>query len=356
MLLSGPRQVGKTTLAKSLSYSRVEYLNFDLSEHRKIILKKKWSRKADLVIFDELHKMPKWKSWIKGIYDVEGVRPRLLITGSCRLDVFRRGGESLAGRHFLYRLHPISAAEAKTELAADETVRRLLNTGGFPEPFLKKDLEFARRWRRSHLDRILREDLLDLEQVRALKSLEILVDLLSDRVGSTISYRSLAEDLQVAPRTVQRWVELLERLFVVFVVRPYSKNLARAIQKEPKIYFYDNGRVVDEPGPRFENMVACSLFKRNQFLEDTSGERMELYYVRDREKREVDFLTVRNRKPEWLVETKVSDEAVSPSLVYFAERIDGAEPVQLVQTLDRSFRRGGVLCAEAADWLAKLEG
>ena len=235
VLLSGPRQCGKTTLAKSLAFQRVEYLNFDEAGQRHKIIKKDWSRKADLLIFDELHKMTKWKSWIKGIYDTEGVSPRILVTGSARLDVFRKGSDSLAGRHFLYRMHPFSVAELSHGGNQEEVLEGILERGGFPEPYLSKSKTAARRWRTTHLDVILRQDLLDLEQVRNLVGVETLIELLANRVGSTISFRNLAQDLQVTAQTVQRWVMLLERLFVIFLVRPYSKNLARSLLKEPKI-------------------------------------------------------------------------------------------------------------------------
>ena len=259
-----------------------------------------------------------------------------MVTGSARMDVYKRGGDSLAGAPFGFRLHPISVAEAKhAGLAGSpaEHQETLLRVGGFPEPFLKGlegEDEFAKRWRRSHIDRILREDLLDLEKVRELKSIEVLVDLLAERVGSAISYSSLARDLEVSPKTVKHWVEILERLYVVFIVTPYSKNIARSILKAPKIYFYDTGRVAADPGARFENLVACHLLKRSHFLEDTRGDARSLHYVSDQQGREVDFLTVADRKPEWLVEAKVSDASPSPHLAsYFpADRVPGARALQ----------------------------
>jgi uncharacterized protein len=274
VLLSGPRQVGKTTLSQQLSPQSTDYFNFDDQDHRKLIREKKWRRDVQLVIFDETHKMKNWKRWLKGVYDTEGTHPSLLVTGSARMDVYSQGAESLAGRHFLYRLHPFSTAEVHEALdESPETVQeKLLQFGGFPEPFLTANMTFAKRWRRSHLDRILREDLLDLEKVREIKSIEILVDLLAERVGSTISFSSLARDLEVSPKTVKHWIEILQRMFVIFVVPPYSRNIARAILKEPKIYFYDIARVNAPGGARFENLVACALLKRNEFLEDTLGE------------------------------------------------------------------------------------
>jgi predicted AAA+ superfamily ATPase len=354
VLLSGPRQVGKTFLSKGL-VSQFTYLNFDYSDDRKIIMEKKWKRETDLIIFDELHKWPKWKSWIKGIYDVEGIRPRILVTGSARMDVYKKGGDSLAGRHFRYRLHPLSVAEIKNEIKPQDSLDRLLRVGGFPEPFLAGTDDFAKRWRQSHSERILKEDLLELEMVRNLKLMEILTDLLADRVGSPISFSSLARDLEVSPHTVKRWISILESLFVIFVVPPYSKNLARAILREPKIYFYDTGRVKNDLSARLENVVACALLKKLHFGQDTRGEKSELFYVRDKEKREVDFLTVVDRKIHDLIEVKLSEENLSSSLKYFNERLKPLYPAQIVLNLSREIDHNKIPIQKAVNFLANLE-
>jgi predicted AAA+ superfamily ATPase len=354
VLLSGPRQVGKTTLSKQL-LTQYEYLNFDSSEDRKIIMEKSWKRSAELVIFDEIHKRPKWKSWIKGIYDVEGVRPRLLVTGSAKMDIYRKGGDSLAGRHFSYRLHPFSVGELKTQIDPQECLSRLLNVGGFPEPFLNGTEEFAKRWRHSHLDRILKEDLLELEIVRNLKLIEILTDLLADRVGSAVSYNSLARDLEISPHTVKKWIGILESLFVIFIVPPYSKNIARAILREPKIYFYDTGRVKNDPGARLENVVACALLKKIHLGQDLRGEKSELFYIRDKEKREVDFLTMIDKKIHDLVEVKLSDENISPALIHFTNLLKPLSPTQVVRNLSRELEKHKIPIQKAENFLVNLE-
>jgi predicted AAA+ superfamily ATPase len=354
VLLSGPRQVGKTTLSKQL-YPNYEYLNFDNSEDRKSIMEKSWKRSSELVIFDEIHKRPKWKSWIKGVYDVEGVRPRILVTGSARMDIYRKGGDSLAGRHFSYRLHPFSVAELKEQMNPKDCLDRLLCVGGFPEPFLNGTEEFAKRWRHTHLDRILKEDLLELEIVRNLKLIEILTDLLADRVGAPVSYSSLARDLEISPHTVKKWIGILESLFVIFVVPPFSKNIARAILREPKIYFYDTGRVKNEPGARLENIVACALLKSLHKGQDLRGERSELFYVRDKEKREVDFLTVIDRKITDLIEVKNSDANLSTSLAYFAEKLRPSQATQVVLDLPRELEKHRILIQKVEHFLMNLE-
>lgn len=353
VLLSGPRQVGKTSLSRCLFPESQVYLNFDQVTDRAIIRNQTWDRAKDFLILDEIHKWRHWKRWLKGVFDTEGIRPRILVTGSARMDVFRKGGDSLAGRHFHYRLHPLSISEVGSS-DSEATLTRMLALGGFPEPFLRGSETWSMKWRRSHLDRIIREDLLDLESVRNLKGVELLVDLLAERVGGTISFSSLARDLEVSPHTVKHWVEVLERLYVIFIVPPYSKNLARGLLKEPKIFFYDTGRV-SGAAAKFENLVACHLLKRCHYLEDVEGQRCALHYVRDREKREVDFLTLRNSAPELLVEAKLSDGALSPHLKYFKERIAPKRAVQLVRDLKRELMPEGIEIRRAAPWLAGLE-
>lgn len=338
VLVSGPRQVGKTTLAKGIFTGGQSYLNFDTSAHRKIIREQSWSRSHELVVFDELHKMKNWKSWLKGIYDSEGVRPRILVTGSARMDVFKRAGDSLAGRHFSFRLNPFSMAELNST-NSDENFENLLLRGGFPEPFFAKSKFNADRWRRSHLDQILRQDLLTFEVVKDLRSLEILVELLAERVGSTLSINSLARELTVSPHTVKRWIGLLEAFYIVFTVTPFVRNVAKAILKEPKIYFYDTGQVTDKGGARLENLVALHLLKRNQFLEDTQGKKMGLHYLKDKTQREVDFVTLDNKNLEWLIEIKSSDQQFSKSLVHFSEKLAPKQSFQLVRNLNLSDAR-----------------
>ena len=355
VLLSGPRQVGKTTLSRALYPDNSEYFNMDNVEHRLLIQKQAWRRDCDLVIFDELHKIRKWKNWIKGIYDTEGARPRLLVTGSSRLDIYRKGGDSLAGRFYSYRLHPFSVAEVKGHYKADTALEHIMRLGGFPEPFLKGSDVYAKRWRRSHVDRILREDLLDIAAVRSLKGMETLVELLRNSVGSTISYESLSRDLQVSPNTVKLWIGILESLYIIFVVTPYHRNIARSLIKQPKIYFYDTGLVKEDEGARLENAVACALLKRLHFLEDTAGEKCALHYVRDKKKREADFLTLRDGKTEWLVETKLAD-TVTVSLKHFYEFFPKeTKPILLVKNLKRELFLDGIHVKKAGNWLEGLE-
>ncbi len=356
VLLSGPRQVGKTTLSKQLTTSHV-YLNYDASSDRRIIHAQEWDRDAELVIFDELHKMKKWKSWIKGIYDTEGISPSLLVTGSARLDTYRKGGESLAGRFFYYRLHPLTVKEICSTLGekSETALDKLVKLGGFPEPYLKDSETFAKRFRRIHTDTIIREDLLDLERVRDIKSIEILIDLLRTRVGSTTSYTALANDLQVSIHTVKHWLQILENLYIIFPVRPYHKNIARSLLKESKYYLYDTGAVEGDLGAKLENTVACALLRDLHLIEDTTGSRVALHYLRDKEKHEVDFLPVVDNRPLCMIEVKASEENFSPSLFRFHRKLEHAKPYQIVYRLKRKKSKDAVRMLPAHEFLRDFQ-
>ena len=318
ILLTGPRQCGKTTLLRMLGNDH-QYLNHDLAEHRLLIAGKRWDRDKSLIIFGELHKMNDWKSWLKGIYDVEGIPPRLLVTGSAKLDAFRKTGDSLAGRHFQFRLHPLDVKEAadNTDLEPEEVFGRLMTIGGFPEPFLHGSQRYYNRWKRSHIDLILKEDLIMLTAVRDIQSIETLIELLRSRVGSPVSANSLARDLQKSPNTIRHWLQLLVDLYVIFAVPPHHRNIARALLKQPKYYFYDNGMVIGDESAKLENLVACALLKEAHRLEDAEGERMRVCYIRDKEGREVDFVITRNQAPWHLIEVKWADTELSANLRRF---------------------------------------
>ena len=355
LLLSGPRQSGKTTLSRMLHPDH-QYINHDLAEHRLLLREKSWDRRKALVILDELHKMEDWKVWLKGVYDVEGLPPALLVTGSAKLAAFRKTGDSLAGRYFHFRLHPIDMKEAlrHTELGPDEVFDRLMDVGGFPEPFLRGSRSWYNRWKRTHVDAILKDDLLTLSAVRDLQSIETLIELLRSRVGSPVSVNSLARDLQKTRNTVQRWLDLLEDLYVVFRVFPYHRNVARALLKGPKFYFYDNAMVQGDSGVRLENLVACALLKEMHRVQDVEGEDLGLQYVRDKDGREIDFLVTRDRQPWRMIEVKWKDAAPSANFKRFlaAETLHRLQVVgELAQS--KSFPNG-LRVEPAKEFLARV--
>ena len=351
------RQCGKTTLAKQL-YTHREYLNYDVSEDRLILKRKNWDRNQAIVIFDELHKMKNWKRWLKGIYDTEGVTPPLLVTGSARLDVYKKMGDSLAGRFFQYRLHPLDLKEI-TELTTMNQLSafdQLWHCSGFPEPFLEGDPMYYKRWRRSHLDIILRQDLIDLNSVRDIKSMETLVALLKERIASTVSYASLANDLGCDANTVKRWLIILENLYVIYRVTPYSKNHARMIRKEPKFYFYDHTYAAENHGARLENLVANALLKKLNYLEDTTGIQTALHYVRTKDGKELDFLICLDQQPKLLIEVKYKKSEPAAGFKYFRKYFPKVKQIQLVKELTRNHSYPNGLTIQALiPWLAKLE-
>ena len=356
VFLTGPRQSGKTTLAKTLLKSSPSgrYLNWDDPDHRKEILKRSWSDHEETLVLDEIHKLRNWKNWLKGTYDTQRDVHKFLITGSARLDVYRKGGDSLMGRYHLWHLHPFTLSELPARITPSEGLKRLLNVGGFPEPFLDGDDRAARRWRLERVDKVIKEDVRELEEIKNIQGMQLLVGLLRERVGSPIVISNLAEDLQVSPITVKKWIEVLEAMYVLFQVRPYTVKIPRALQKPPKIYFYDNADVEGDEGARFENLVATHLLKALQFAQDYSGHVYGLHYLRDKEKREVDFLITKNRRPIQLIEAKWADTAVSPSLAYYAEKIDIPEAIQIVGTKDARFVRGRLRVSDAFSELSDL--
>lgn len=353
----GPRQCGKTTLSKQL-YTSYDYFNYDSAEDRLALHHKSWDRDKKLIIFDEIHKKKDWKRWLKGIYDTEGIPPEYLITGSARLDVHRKAGDSLAGRFFSYRLHPFDLKEiCQFSSDAPETAfDTLWHCSGFPEPFIKGDLTYYKRWRKTHLDIILRQDLLDLYAIRDIKSVETLVALLKNRIGSTVSYSSLARDLECDQSTVKRWLTLLENLYIIFRVTPYAKNIARSLLKEPKFYFYDHTHADNNHGARLENIVACALLKELHFLEDTQGIQASLHYLRTKDGKELDFMISIDDNPTHLIEVKHSDSTPAKGFGYFSSFFPTAKKIQLVKACDREKTfTSGLAIRSLIPWLAQLD-
>lgn len=320
VFVSGPRQVGKTTLALALagaSDSRhPAYLSWDDVRARPRIRRGELPAGAPRIILDEIHKYARWRGLVKGLYDTREPGQSFIVTGSARLDVYRRGGDSLHGRYHPYRLHPLSLPEAGGD---KDALRALLRFGGFPEPFLRGSERHWRRWQRERLDRIVRDDVRDLERVRELSLIELLVEALPSRVGSPLSIRNLRGDLEVAHDTAERWVTMLENLYVCFRIPPFGAPRVRAVKKEQKLYLWDWSAVSDEAA-RLENLVASHLLKLCHYREDTEGVRMELRFLRDTDGREVDFVVLEGRKPRFAVEVKTGDRALSPAVRYFKAR------------------------------------
>lgn len=377
--VTGPRQVGKTTACR---HRADVYVNWDDIDDRELILAgpgrlidalglNRLSETVPAILFDELHKIPRWKQFLKGFFDTHGDRVRISVTGSRRLDVYRRGGDSLMGRYFLYRMHPFSVAEtvAQSLPDADRVVRpprandacdfdALWRHGGYPEPFLKRDLRFSRRWQSLRLTQLVREDVRDLTGVRQLDQLELMVRLLADRSAQQLVYGHLARQVRIAVDTARRWVAALCDLHLGFTVKPWFKNVSRSLRKEPKWYLRDWAAIKDV-GQRAETFVACHLLKAVDGWNDLGLGTFDLGYLRDKEKREVDFLVVRDGEPWFLAEAKHRDESLSSSLKRFQEQVDA--PFAFQVTVDAGYveadcfaKPGDPLIVPARTFLSQL--
>ncbi len=354
LFLSGPRQVGKTTLARAALAERGAgaYLSWDDVSDRRVMLAgteaiaervglDQLREQKPLLVLDELRKHAGWKDLLKGLFDSRGDELDVLVTGSARLDVFRTGGDSLVGRYLSYRVHPLSVGElarpwvglTRPPVALDsEDLEALERFSGFPEPYLLRDERFHRQWRRLRSQQLLREDLRDLTRIHEVSLVETLVELLRHRAGQLTTAASLARDLRVSQDTVRRWLDALSGLYVAFRIRPWSRNVRRALKKEPKVFLWD-WSLVEDPGARWENLVACHLLKAVHLWSDHGLGDFGLHFVRDKQQREVDFLVSRDGEPWVLVEVKRSDTRLAPSLRYFQEETGAPIAVQCVRGL-----------------------
>lgn len=317
VFISGPRQVGKTTFSKSMMafYKHPYYLNYDALEDRSIIDKKRWGSQIDLLILDEIHKKKGWKNYLKGIFDTKPESLHILVTGSARLETFRKGGDSLTGRYFAVRMMPFSLKELNSD-SHPCSMEELLEKGGFPEPFFSDSAVNRDRWRNQYIDTIVRQEVLDFERVGELKSLQYLLELLTGRVGSPLSYRSLSEDLSISPNTVKRYVDILESLYIVFRITPYSKKIQRAIQREPKLYFFD-WNLAEGEGARLENFAALHLYKHVLASNDFLGKRYELGYLRTKDGKEIDFCISEKDRLIEAYEIKTSETEAARNCTWF---------------------------------------
>lgn len=353
IFLSGPRQVGKTTMAKEASQTSPNhyYFNWDDARHRAWLIggSEAIAREAHLdvftetlpiLIFDEIHKYRFWKRFLKGFFDLYEKKARMIVTGSARLDVYKKGGDSMMGRYFLYRVHPLSIREIIDPTLPDQEIRppreieeedyqALLKYGGFPEPYTKRNPLFWNRWKQLRLDQLFKEDIRDLTQIQELSQIRLLADLLIEQATQLVVYSNLAAKVQVSHVTIKRWITTLSTLYYCFCLQPWKKNVARSLLKEPKVFLWNWAQIENE-GARLENFVASHLLKAVHFWTDRGFGDYQLHFLRDKDQREVDFLVVRNKKPWFLVEVKTSnDRNISKSLHYFKQQTGAQHAFQL---------------------------
>lgn len=358
VVLTGPRQVGKTTLSRQLmeAFSAAQYLNWDVLADRAILQRQSWNPRAKLLVMDEIHKKRGWKGWLKGVFDGRPPEQALLVTGSARMETFRQGGDSLAGRYFTFRLHPFSVREWCEQIPVEpaDALDHLMERGGFPEPCLAVDSVQADRWRMQYFNDLIREDVLEFSRLHEINTMRLFVELLRERVGSPLSLASMARDLAVAPATLKRYLDILQALFIVFTVQPWHHNIARAILQSPKVYFFDTGLVRGDQGVRLENSVAAMLLKHTHFLQDGAGRAAGLHYIRTKDGTEVDFALSDQGKLTQMVECKLGDNKPHRGLSRFGGLFPEAEAVQIVYGLRQEEFRNGIRITDAANWLAGL--
>lgn len=356
LFLAGPRQVGKTTISKSIANLTEQfiYLNWDIASDRQSILNDQVAvdsgfdqlvlgRTKPIIVFDELHKYPQWKNFLKGFFDVYKGKVHIIVTGSAKLNIYRKGNDSLMGRYFLCRVHPISVREIiapgmySTPIQAplqisDELYMQLYEYSGFPEPYLQHQTQFINQWLKIRNDQLFREDIRDLSNVQELASLEVLAEIIKQNASKQLNQDKLATRIQVAATTVKRWIDVLSNFYYCFKLRPWTKNIVRSLVKEPKLYLWD-WSMVSDPGSRFENFIAAHLLKAVHFWTDMGLGLFDLHYLRDLDKREVDFLVTKDGEPWILVETKVSMQALSPALAYYQKMTKAPYAFQVVHDM-----------------------
>lgn len=356
VFIVGPRQVGKTWLAKKImiQYKNPLYLNFDDVKHREIIKNQSWLPETDLIVFDEIHKMIKWKNHLKGIYDTKKESLHILVTGSARMDAFKKVGDSLAGRFYVYHLFPFSIAELKASNIQNMT-SLLLNRSGFPEPFLSLGQEDVNRWRSLYSESLLGQDVLEFQDIDKVNAIRQIYQILRNKVGSPISYNNIANDIGISPVTVKRYIQILEAIYIIFIIKPYTHKISRSILKEPKIYFFDYG-LIEDIGARYENFIALSLYKDIKLKNDIKGESNSLGFLKTKEQKEVDFaLADSNNNLVEILEAKFSDENLSKTLAYFSEKYK-VKAVQIIYNLKtEKISEKGILFKNAEKYLEKLE-
>jgi hypothetical protein len=385
IFMAGPRQAGKTTLAQQIarSFTNHVYFNWDIPQQRARLIEnpaffeevERRDSSIPLVVLDEIHKFKDWKNYLKGIYDQFHEGYQFLVTGSGRLDIYQKGGDSLAGRYFMFHLWPFTLAELGDANISHDAFQKnplqismeraeklqqiwsnLSELSGFPEPYLSGRKTTYRRWSNVYSQQLIREDIRDITGIKSIGEMETLYHLLPSKIGNPISVPALSRDLRVSYNTVRSWLLTFERFFLIFNLTPWTRRIARAIQKEQKVYLWDGARI-KEPAARFENMVAIELYRAVSLWRDMGYGSYSLHFIKNKEQQEVDFLIADDHEPVVLVEAKLSDVQPSSALMKFQNALK-VPAVQLVNEASGfrkiSNRAQTILVAPASQWLAML--
>lgn len=358
VFISGPRQCGKTTLAKKILDDEnrnsiiKSYMSWDASEDREKIIKENFPAGSGLLVLDEIHKYSRWRQIVKGLYDKRNHELKIIVTGSGKLDYYKHGGDSLQGRYHFYRLHPFTLKEV--DHIGQNSLSDLFKYGGFPEQFISASERETRRWSREYRNRVVNEDLNSLENVKDISLIEHLSLRLPDLVGSPLSLNALRQDLKVSHQTISRWMVMLENVYMIFRIYPFGSPKIRAVKKESKHYHYD-WAIISEESYRFENLIACHLLKYCHFKQDYEGLDFELRYFRDIDRREVDFVILENNKPIQFIECKLKSREINPALRYLKKRFPETYTVQVSLYNDEDYiNKDGVHVCPAAKYLNTL--
>jgi len=370
--------VGKTTLGLNLArdeYPDHQYLNWDIANQRKKIILQRFSSETELIIFDEIHKYAEWKNYLKGICDDLEKTYSVLVTGSARLNTFKKRGDSLMGRYFYYRLHPLSLREIanqnirtalkdfpilaslefpKVQQKEIDILNDLLEFGGFPEMYLGRDKSLHRRRNNEKINQLTNEDVKNIGNIKELSLFQVLLTLMPERVSSLFSTNSLREDLQVSFNTIKSWIEMLENFYYCFRLYPFNESRIKSLKKEPKLYLWDWSEIEDNEGGRFENLIASHLLKFVHFLHDIFGYKVQLSYLRDREGRETDFIVSTKGKPWFAVEAKWNSEKIDKNLLYFKKKMQLENVFQVIGQGGVDFMEDGVRVISASKFLMGL--
>ena len=309
LVLYGPRQVGKTTLAHELVTSlqmKSKFINADELVYREALASQDSHRlgeiagDADLLVIDEAQRVPEIGLNLKILVDTFPSL-RILATGSASFDLANKISEPLTGRKLTFNLFPVSYSELRETYGSLETrnqLQRWMVWGGYPAIVTEADVSLRERLLHELVGSYLYKDVLELEDIRRSSKLVNLLRLLAFQIGTEVSTTELAANLALNHQTVQRYLDLLEKVFVIFRVDGFSRNLRKEISKNGRYYFYDNGvrnaliqnfnplPMRDDTGQLWENYMWVERMKANQLARQS----VNAFFWRTYDQKEIDYI------------------------------------------------------------------